>query len=135
MIRQTTCLSAGEAATVHPLELAWDAADPLVLTLRFPLDEDDDLTIEWAVARDLAARGVTSWAGDGDVRIRIASLALPHLAVIELRDADTGKWGQFLIRREDLEEFIAATYEAVPAGTEAVDVDHALALLLAGGEG
>jgi hypothetical protein len=134
--RQTQWMATGDgsAQTVHDLELAYDPDRPYAVQARFVLDiGDPDAVLVWEVDRGLLAEGTTSWAGDGDVRVRVWT-PLPTLCLVELMDSQSGRWGRFLARRTELECFLADTYHLVPEGTEHVDVDQALAVLLAGGE-
>jgi hypothetical protein len=123
----------GGAQAVHDLVLAYDPDRPYAVGLRFVLDADDpDAVLVWEVDRGLLAEGTTSWAGDGDVRVRVWT-PLPALILIELLDGVTGRWGRFLARRAELTDFLAETYQLVPEGTEHVDVEAAVAALLTGG--
>ncbi|WP_053616248.1 SsgA family sporulation/cell division regulator [Nocardiopsis sp. NRRL B-16309] len=123
----------GGAQAVHDLVLAYDPTRPFAAELRFVLDAGDpDAVLVWEVARDLLAQGSASWAGDGDVRVRVWT-PLPALCVIELLDGITGRWGHFLARRVELTDFLQETYQLVPEGTEHVDIDAAVAALLTGG--
>ncbi|MFE3457407.1 SsgA family sporulation/cell division regulator [Nocardiopsis aegyptia] len=132
--RQTQWMSSEDDQTVHDLVLAYDPAHPYAVQARFVLDADDpDAVLVWEVDRSLLAEGATSWAGNGDVRVRVWT-PLPTLCVIELLDGITGRWGRFLARRAELTDFLQETYRLVPPGTEHIDVDQALVRLLAGGE-
>lgn len=125
----------GGDQAVHDLTLAYDPTNPYAVELRFILDsQDPEAVLVWEVDRGLLAAGTGSWAGDGDVHVSIWA-AHPHLVLVRLLDGETGRWGNFLARRSELEDFVARTFAAVPAGAEHVDIDTALVRILAGGEG
>ncbi|RKS10003.1 sporulation and cell division protein SsgA [Nocardiopsis sp. Huas11] len=130
----TQWMSSDDDQTVHDLQLAYDPAHPYAIEARFVLDSSDpDAVLVWEVDRGVLDQGVASWAGDGDVRVRVWT-PLPTLVLVELLDGITGRWGRFLARRTELEAFLAETYRLVPSGTEHVDVDATVAALLTGGE-
>lgn len=136
MLTQTTQWMATDTTrdtqTVCELTLAYDPAVPHAIQILFALEEDDpDAVLVWEVDRTLLITALTSWGGEGDVKVRVWP-SLPQLAVIELRDTDTGRWGKFLARRHELAGFIERTFEDVPVGTEVVDIDDLLEQLLGG---
>lgn len=138
MLTQTTQWMATDPArdtqTVCEAILAYDPGVPHAIQIQFVLDADDpDAVLVWEVDRTLLLTALTSWGGEGDVKVRVWP-SLPLLAVIELRDSETGRWGKFLARRHELASFVERTFADVPAGAEVVDVDHLLEQLL-GGEG
>lgn len=120
--------------SVLDLELAYNPAVPHAVQMRLIMDADDpDSALVWEIDRALLLLALTSWGGDGDVRIRLWT-PQPGLVLIELRDDLTARWGRFLARHREIADFVDRTFELVPAGDEAVDVDGLLEQLL-GGEG
>ncbi|MEV2276177.1 SsgA family sporulation/cell division regulator [Nocardiopsis sp. NPDC049922] len=129
---QWLCHHADGTQVVHDLELSYDPSDPYAIQITFLLDVDEpDFVVAWTISRDLLTEGITSWAGDGDVRVQVW-VPLPRLVSVELLDSHDGRWSRFLARRDDLADFLRHTYTLVPAGTEQMDVDTAVERLLTG---
>lgn len=104
------------------MKVVWyyDPKDPFAVQVRFP-------KTTWFFARELLRAGLTRPAGVGDVRLFPMSDTLLRL---ELR-GDTGK-GVFEFSLAQVRAFAAATYRAVPSGSETsyVDLDREIAALL-----
>lgn len=129
-----SALAAAVAVTVYPssgragyrglMELHYDPRDPWALRLRVG-------AVEWVVARDLLADGLTARAGVGDVSVG----PLPGgLLGIELTDATRGEArARLLAGSGEVSRLLAATYQLVPHGQEArwVDFDQLTTWLMA----
>lgn len=84
----------------------------------------------WTFARTLLTEGTTSAAGEGDVRVWPETGVQGPTMCLSLF-SPSGK-ALFEVPLTELMEFLARTYEAVPAGSESahVDIDAGLGLLL-----
>ncbi|MFF3157448.1 SsgA family sporulation/cell division regulator [Streptomyces sp. NPDC057910] len=114
--------------------LVYEAEDPFAVRLRFELHED--VTVTWAIARDLLSQGLTREAGDGDVRVSPRTVGGQREARIELAGCGLdGEWGSAVFSAWEpvLRDFLDRTYELVPPGEETVDVDAFLTQVLAMG--
>ncbi|MFJ6748853.1 MULTISPECIES: SsgA family sporulation/cell division regulator [unclassified Streptomyces] len=110
-----------------PAVLHYQPADPLAVRMSFPPEISlDGAAVDWAFARELLAEGLHSRTGRGDVRVRPAG---PDRTVMEFH-ADEGI-AMVQLRTADVRQFLARSYEAVPAGCEQthLDVDRGLAEL------
>lgn len=104
-----------------PAWWVYDPADPYAVQIDFHDGYDDPV---WSFARDLVRQGLRQPAGLGDVRL------WPHDGQLWLTiEGHDGK-ATFTTSRSEVGSFLAATYQAVPRGQEAVDVDAAIARLL-----
>lgn len=123
-------LPAANSDAVTPVATRWtyDTTEPFAITVAFATDRGR--WVEWVFARELLIDGLTEPAGEGD--LRIAPDADPDLLLLEIF-APTGS-ASFTLDRDDVEDFLAATLEAVAAGSESAhfDVDRLLAELTAG---
>ena len=110
-----------------PAVLHYQPADPLAVRMSFPPEISlDGSAVDWAFARELLDEGLRSRAGRGDVRVRPAG---PDRTVMEFH-ADEGI-AMVQLRTADVRQFLARSYEAVPAGCEQahLDMDRGLAEL------
>ncbi|MFI9271916.1 SsgA family sporulation/cell division regulator [Kitasatospora sp. NPDC052896] len=123
-------------ATV-PVTWRYDKTDPLAVSMVFSADttdpveapEDDPACrceIVWTFSRELFAAGLDIASGIGDVRIRPT---MGEFVIIELRSRDDGT-AVLVFERSELRRFLWASYQAIPAGGEPVDMDQAVAELL-----
>lgn len=77
--------------------------------------------VDWVLARDLLVAGLSGPAGIGDVRVRPARIDEWHVVLVEIRSPD----GRALLEvdRDLLQQFVDATIEAVPLGSESTVID------------
>lgn len=125
-------LAADGAALPMDARLTFSAEDPYAVEALF--DTGAEAPVRWVFARELLAEGLSSRAGIGDVVVEPVRAALGERQVLlRLSSPD----GSALLEADagDLERFLAASYAAVPAGTEAdhLDIGGALGRLLARG--
>jgi hypothetical protein len=124
-------LTAAGSDAVTPVTTRWtyDSSEPYALTVAFATERGR--WVEWVFARDLLIDGLTEPTGEGDLRVSPDDVD-PELLVLEIY-APSGS-AIFSLDREDVEEFLAATLDLVPAGAESThfDIDRLLAELTAG---
>ena len=154
--RTTLHLVGPQSWTAVPAALVYDSADPFAVRVRFgdggrddsvldgstldgpalddtDLDEpDEDGGVEWLLSRDLLRAGLTSPAGEGDVRLWPARGGLDVL-FLQLR-APSGE-ALFELSGAVVGDFLRETELLVPAGAESdlLQVDDELTALLQGG--
>jgi len=104
-----------------PVVTRWtySADDPFAVTL--VIQTRGDQCVDWVLARDLLVAGLTGPAGIGDVRVRPARMDDWDVALVEIRSPD----GRALLEvdRDLLQQFVDATIEVVPLGSEATVID------------
>ena len=122
----------------HPLELSYSARDALAICLRFPRAGNEepagrheevlsDRSAFWRLDRDVLGRGHATGELCGDVRVtRLESLGL---IVVELLPGSVAAT-TVRVPSVPVDEFLEATYRAVPAGSETTDVDGLIRSLL-----
>ena len=117
-------------ATALPVRasMAYDAADPYAVRIAFHTGTGD--AVQWTFARQLLTDGVTSPAGQGDVRTWPANNERGQVVCLSLTSPSGS--ALFEVPVPELVEFLTMTYAAVPTGTEGdhVDFDAELAELL-----
>lgn len=93
--------------------------DPFAVTLA--IQTRGDRCVEWVLARELLVSGLQAPTGLGDVRVRPAQMDEWDVTLIEIRSPD----GQAILEldRDLLTQFVEATIEAVPLGSETAVVD------------
>jgi hypothetical protein len=140
--RTTLHLVGPQSWTSVPAALVYEAADPYAVKVRFGdggepeepgFDEaEDDGGVEWLLSRELLRAGMSTPAGDGDVRIWPARAALDVL-FLQLR-APSGE-ALFELSATVVGEFLRDTERLVPVGEESgrLQVDDELIALLSGG--
>ena len=111
------------------LGLAWDAADPLAVTLTLSAQPDHPALPrgEWAVLRDFLRYGIEEPTGDGAVRIR------PSEDGRVLLQLDSGPKSYCVhVPADVICEFLDETETVVPTGAEGGDevIDALIARLL-----
>ena len=111
------------------VELRYRPADPFAVTLCFTKPDPRGSTrdIIWLVDRGALGTGHATGETCGDVRVtRLDAL---DLVVVELAH---GSAAATTIRfpATAMDEFLAATYRAVPLGSESLDVDGAIERIL-----
>jgi hypothetical protein len=118
------------SATALPVRatMAYDAADPYAVRIAFHTGTGD--AVQWTFARQLLTDGVTSPAGQGDVRTWPATSDRGPVVCLSL-SSPSGS-ALFELPVPELVEFLTMTYAAVPTGTEGehVDVEAELAELM-----
>lgn len=110
-----------------PAALRYEPSDPLAVRMSFPPEISlDGAAVNWAFARELLAEGLRGPAGRGDVRVRPAG----HERTVMEFHAEEGV-AMVQMRTADVRRFLARSYEAVPEGSEQMqlDVDRGLAEL------
>ena len=108
--------------------LEYDAADPFAVHLVIAAGEG---LVRWSFARELLTDGVKAPAGAGDVRIIPVGGPAERRVRVVLTSPDGAATLEAPLT--EMVEFLAATYTAVPSGSEAdlLDVDALVAQLLA----
>ncbi len=102
-------------------DVRYDAADPWAVSVGFRTGDDDTPTVEWLFARCLLTEGVQGPVGDGDVRVWPAVRGRQR--VVHLAMASPSGAALFEVDRDELVEFLSASYLAVPTGSEELFVD------------
>jgi hypothetical protein len=130
----TTSTLAVQIATVdaeedHTLvaEFVYDPSDACAVTL---ILETQTGPVNWTFARELLLEGQYEPNGDGDVHVwPCLSSCGEAVVIVEL----SSPVGQTLLQfpTRSVQEFVHSSVEAVPVGTEQVDVDRWLEQLLA----
>ena len=117
-------------ATALPVRasMAYDAVDPYAVRIAFHTGTGD--AVQWTFARQLLTDGVTSPAGQGDVRTWPATSERGPVVCLSLQSPSGS--ALFEVPVPELVEFLTMTYAAVPTGTEGdhVDVEAELAELM-----
>jgi hypothetical protein len=123
----------GEAVAHDMFALLHEAAAPVVTRWVYFPDDPFAVTVEiqtrgnrfvdWVLARDLLITGLSAPAGIGDVRVRPGNMGEWEVTLVEIRSPD----GHAVLEvdRDLLRQFVQATVDAVPLGSEgmAVDID------------
>jgi hypothetical protein len=129
----TTSTMATQIATVHAeedhtlvAEFVYDAADACAVTMVLQTPSGP---VHWTFARDLLVEGQYEPTGDGDVHVwPCLSSCGEAVVIVELCSPVGETLLQFPTRA--VQDFVYASLEAVPAGTETVDVDTCIEQLL-----
>lgn len=121
----------GEAVAHDMFALLHEAAAPVVTRWNYCTDDPFAVTVEiqtrgnrfvdWVLARDLLVAGLSAPAGIGDVRVRPANMGDWEVTLVEIRSLD----GHAVLEvdRDLLAQFVQATIDAVPLGSESLAVD------------
>ena len=125
---QLRLLLPGAAARPMRAALRYDPIDPYAVTITFHVGVTD--VVAWTFARQLLTDGLTSLTGVGDVQVWPTSAVGSPVVCLSLC-SPSGK-ALFEAPRPALAAFLNKTYDVIPAGAEAgqVDVAAELALLL-----
>lgn len=118
-----------EAEQDHALsaDFSFNPADPWAVTMRLSSATGP---VDWTFGRDLLLKGQYEPTGDGDVHVwPCLSAAGEAVVIIELVSPSGETLLQFPTR--DVQDFVYASLDAVPLGSEHVDVDSWLEALLA----
>jgi sporulation and cell division protein SsgA len=128
--RQTSwkaTVAATGAKVLTPSVMMWDSEDPLAVTVGFPMEEGHP---EWRFARDLMDDGLETGASDtlSDVCFMYSK---EDADVLYMRlIGESGSIAMIDTPASGVRIFLDETYEAVPRGSEVVDVDAVLGRLL-----
>jgi len=115
------------AATPINAELRYDARDPYAVTTVFMTGTTQ---VRWTFGRELLTDGLYEPAGDGDVHVwPCLSANGEAVVIVELCSPVGETLLQFPSRA--VQEFVYSSLDAVPMGTEQIDVDAWLDQLLA----
>jgi Streptomyces sporulation and cell division protein, SsgA len=108
-----------EAAAPVVTRWIYCTCDPFAVTLE--IQTRGNRCVDWVLARELLVAGLSAPAGIGDVRVRPAHLDEWDVTLIEIRSPD----GQAVLEvdRDLLEQFVEATIDVVPLGSESAVVD------------
>ena len=120
-------IDATGAATPLETELSYNPADPFAVTATFLTVAGE---VRWTFGRDLLIGGLYEPTGDGDVHVWPCLDNDAHAVVmIELCSPD----GEALVQAAagDIVSFVDRMTAMITVGTEAVDVDAAIAAIFA----
>lgn len=100
---------------------SYRADEPYSVTVAFQVSSEN--WIDWVFARDLVIAGLQGPSGIGDVRFIPFDDKSERLLLMQV-ESDQGRASWFL-NRDELDEFVEMTYDAVPAGAESefFDID------------
>jgi len=100
---------------------SYNPDEPFTVTVEFQTSPENWIT--WVFARDLLVAGLKAPAGIGDVRFVPFDDQGDALLLFQV-ESDQGRASWFL-NRDEADEFVAMTLDAVPAGTESdrLDID------------
>jgi hypothetical protein len=115
-----------------PALFSYDARDPYAVRITFGSARGGKDAVTWLIGRELLRAGLDQPTGEGDVRVGPTE-ASSDVLFLHLR-APCGE-ALMELSRTALAAFVRGTETLVPFGAEgaAVDLDEALAALLAGG--
>ncbi|MBV9011617.1 MAG: SsgA family sporulation/cell division regulator [Pseudonocardiales bacterium] len=120
-----------EAVAHDMFALLHEAAAPVVTRWTYWTDDPFAVTVEiqtrgnrfvdWVLARELLVTGLSAPAGIGDVRVRPATMGEWEVTLVEIRSPD----GRAVLEvdRDLLRQFVEATLDLVPLGSESMLVD------------
>ncbi len=112
-----------------PVRSRWSyrADQPFTVTASFQTDRDR--WVEWVFSRELLTQGLTESAGVGDVRFRPIEESGLHMLAVEIESPEG--YALLELDHESVAEFLDATEELVPFGSESehFDVDALIAEL------
>ncbi|GHJ32412.1 MULTISPECIES: SsgA family sporulation/cell division regulator [Streptomyces] len=113
-----------------PACLRYERDDPFAVRVSFPPSASlDGSAVEWTFGRELLAAGLRGPAGSGDVQMWPCG---PRRTVLEFHAPEGMAMVQF--DTGDLRRFLGRSYDVVPEGHEAgeLDLEQGLASLLKG---
>lgn len=112
-----------------PVRSRWSyrADQPFTVTAAFQTDRDR--WVEWVFSRELLSQGLTDSSGVGDVRFRPIEERDLRMIVVEIESPEG--YALLELDHESVAEFLDATEELVPLGSESdhFDVDALIAEL------
>ena len=122
------CVDPWGRAVDVPTTMSYEQGDPYAVTLTFHAASGD---VIWMMARELLLQGLTSPAGDGDIRV-FPSIDedASAVTVLDFSSPNGHLVGQAPTR--ELQEFVAETIAVVPVGDEGgfLDLDALAEALL-----
>lgn len=124
--RATFTSSSGKQVPVS-VTLSYDDQDPFAVTM--DISPAEHRTIRWAFERDLLKRGRHTKSGIGDVTVE------PEVYQVHVHLSSPDGHGTITMPTLDVREFLDVTYDAVPDGWEAYDLDMVVDNLLASPSG
>jgi hypothetical protein len=109
--------------TIVPLvaSLYYSSDDPYAIRIAFHVGLDEP--VEWIFARDLLAAGVHAREGQGDVTVWPSESASGVGQVLNIELSSPFGQAHFEAAVDEIADFLARTYQAVPAGSETSHVD------------
>jgi hypothetical protein len=109
------------------VDLQWNTADPLVVTL---VTDPDGHPVTWIIAREMLAMGMQTaiTPKHGDVAVLPRTPGFPKTMMVILKAG--AQQAGIILDRVDIAMFLQRTFETVPLGKERIDLDAALAQLL-----
>ena len=124
------CLDARGRSVDLLASFGYDAADPWAVTITFGQRDEQ---VAWVVARDLLVQGLTEPVGEGDVQVWPSIDEHGRAAVVIEFRPPAGHLATQLGTHE-LYRFLSHTQTVVPSGTESIDLDELVEVLLAPSE-
>jgi hypothetical protein len=109
--------------TIVPLvaSLYYCSDDPYAIRIAFHVGLDEP--VEWIFARDLLAAGTQAREGQGDVTVWPSDGTDGAGQVLNIELSSPFGQAHFEAAADEVADFLARTYEAVPAGNETSHVD------------
>lgn len=112
--------------------LRYDDTDPLAAVLDFGM-RPNGTEIEWTIARDVLADGLTVRAGEGDIHCWTDNVWF-HVALSGFHPLTNEPLAATVrLDADDVRLFLIDTEDLVPYGAESTDFDVELSKLLIGG--
>jgi hypothetical protein len=113
--------------SASPVTTRWSyrADEPFALTVAFGTDRGH--WVEWVFARELLIDGLVEQVGEGDLTVEPGDVEDTLILTVHSPSGSA----TFELDRGDTQDFLAATLELVPSGTESThfDIDRLLAEL------
>ncbi len=108
-----------EAAAPVVTRWVYYADDPFAVTVE--IQTRGNRFVDWVLARELLVAGLSAPAGIGDVRVRPANMGEWEVTLVEICSPD----GRAVLEvdRDLLRQFVQATIDAVPLGSESAVFD------------
>jgi sporulation and cell division protein SsgA len=108
-----------EAAAPVVTRWVYCADDPFAVTVE--IQTRGNRFVDWVLARELLVAGLSAPAGIGDVRVRPANMGEWEVTLVEICSPD----GRAVLEvdRDLLRQFVQATIDAVPLGSESAVFD------------
>lgn len=113
------CVDPWGRAVDVPTTMSFEQSDPFAVTLTFHAASGD---VVWMMARHVLLQGLTSPAGDGDIRV-FPSIDEDASAVTVLDFSSPNGHLVGQVPTRELQEFVAETIAVVPVGDESMFLD------------
>ncbi|MGW7312223.1 SsgA family sporulation/cell division regulator [Streptomyces sp. NPDC054865] len=114
MLVQSPVPNPGHAGTIIPAFLRYTPQDPFAVSLAFRVEAQEGM-VTWIVGRDLIRDGLIQLTGEGDVQIGPDSRGTDSVIFrLEVGHATA----TLIAPRQQIDEFLRRTAEAVPYGRE-----------------